>query len=83
MKIINESYDVLSDPNKRKKHDEWILGQERNTPNHNREKQPEQQRNRETINFNPPEPGICLYSDLTKDMQESIKDRINGKNKGL
>lgn len=29
MKIINEAYDVLSDPVKRKKHDEWIYNQEK------------------------------------------------------
>ncbi len=81
MKIINESYEILSDPNKRRKHDEWIVSQETKTPNNERVKQPEQQRNRETINFNPPESGECLYSDLTPEMKKNIKERISGANK--
>jgi DnaJ-class molecular chaperone len=32
MVIINDSYSVLSDPDKRKKHDEWIAGYETKSP---------------------------------------------------
>ena len=51
MKIIQHSYDVLSDPEARKKHDEWIAREEAKAENRRREqeKQEKEQRHKEEM----------------------------------
>lgn len=76
MKIINESYSVLSDPEERKKHDVWIRQQE--SPN-TYEKQPE--KNTSEIEFPAPISGAIRFSDLDETTKKRLKERVSGENK--
>jgi DnaJ-class molecular chaperone len=58
MKIINVSYEILSDPDKRKKHDVWILEQEEGYLDAN--KGPGVQ-DKSTIEFSPPVAGVFFF----------------------
>ena len=78
MKIINESYEVLSDPEKKKKHDEWIFRKE------NGEKEQisiEESNNQPAPDFVTPKSGAYAYKDLTNNEKEKLKNRIAGINK--
>lgn len=73
MKIINESYAVLSDPEARCRHDAWIL--ERESPETSEGKF---QRPRREIEFPPPVSGEVNFYDLDEETRKRIKDRALG-----
>lgn len=76
MKIINESYSVLSDPEERRKHDLWIRRQEGVNID---EGQPE--RASPEIEFPPPVSGEIRFDNLDYAAKQQIIDRVSGKNK--
>lgn len=76
MKIINESFAVLSDPEVRRKHDAWIQQQE--SPDTYEEKP---DRNTSEIEFPPPVSGDANFYELDKVAQEKLKERVSGTNK--
>lgn len=77
MKIINESYSVLSDPEARRRHDAWIVEQE--SPEASEDKS---QRHQREIEFPPPVSGEVNFYDLDEETRRRIKDRASGVNKG-
>lgn len=76
MKIINEAFAVLSDPEARRKHDAWIVEQESsNIPeNHSQD-------SGRKIEFSPPVSGEVNFYDLDTDTRKRIKERASGTNK--
>lgn len=83
MALINTSYEVLSDPEKRRKHDAWITSQEQDS-SHSAEAQrpqacqPEKSTDQEFI---PPHAGAFAYADLPSSARERLKKRVSGENK--
>lgn len=76
MKILNESYAVLSDPEARRRHDVWIVEQESpETP------EDYSQKSRREIEFPPLVSGEINYYDLDEETRKRIKDRASGVNK--
>jgi hypothetical protein len=73
MKIINRSYDALSDPESRIKHDEWISQQE--SPEIHT-KTPE--KNSTKVEFPPPISGEVNFNELDKVARSKIKVRVSG-----
>lgn len=78
MKIINESYEVLSDPEARQKHDLWIRQQESQRDYEDRAEHVE--RSKTEIEFPPPVAGEVNFYDLDKASQQKIKARASGLN---
>ena len=78
MSIINNSYEVLSNAEKRKQHDIWIKEQEsEQVASTSKSEQPQRQSNKEhSREFPPPVSGTCFYSDLPKNVQELIVSRV-------
>jgi hypothetical protein len=76
MKIINESYTVLSDPEARRRHDAWIIEQE--SPNTSEGKS---QRPQREVEFLPPISGEVNFYDLDEETRKRIKNRASGLNK--
>lgn len=75
MKIINESYSVLSDPKERKKHDDWVREQEKVNTNEN------QTKIKNEINFQLPISGEVQFNFLDSSTKKIIKERVTGKSK--
>jgi hypothetical protein len=76
MKIINESYGVLSDSEARRKHDAWILEQESSSTPENHSDD-----SRREIEFSPPVSGEVNFYDLDKDARRIARERASGTNK--
>jgi DnaJ-class molecular chaperone len=76
MKIINESYAVLSDPQARRRHDAWIIEQE--SPESSEVKTQRPTRENE---FPPPVSGEVNFYELDEETKKRIKDRASGVNK--
>ncbi len=78
MSLINTSYEVLSDTEKRRQHDIWIKEQEsEQVTSASKSEQPRRQsENEHSIEFPPPVSGTCLYSDLPKNVQELMISRV-------
>ncbi len=76
MKIINESYAVLSDPEARREHDAWILKQESPETYEGKPQRPQRE-----IEFPPPVSGEVNFYDLDGETRKRIKDRASGLNK--
>ena len=77
MSIINTSYEVLSDPKKRRQHDEWIKSQEQDySP------QPVNSKPSPETNYSPdfelPKSGNFVFDDLPDKVKENLKKRVNG-----
>lgn len=82
MTLINTSYEVLSDPNKRHEHDEWIKRQECSEPTQASRGQGTESRKTEAeIDFPPPTSGHCSYWDLPEPVRQRLDGRIAGKEK--
>ena len=83
MSIINTSYEVLSDPEKRKQHDTWIKEQENEqaTPTNQYERKSKKTETETAIDFPPPVAGSCFYDDLPKNVQEIILARVKQQEK--
>ena len=73
MKIINESYAVLSDPETRKKHDDWIRQQESYDAH---SEQPA--KNKNEIEFPLPVSGQFRFNELDEETQKRIEERASG-----
>lgn len=79
MMIINTAYEELSDPAKRKHHDEWIESQEQNSSS--QPKAPESSSQAyATLEFEPPKAGTFAFGDLPTEVKERLKRRIGGSN---
>lgn len=76
MKIINESYAVLSDSEARRKHDAWIVEVESSDAPKNRH-----QDYRRDVEFPPPVSGKINFYDLNEETKNKIKRRASGANK--
>jgi curved DNA-binding protein CbpA len=76
MKIINESYAVLSDPEARRRHDSWILEQESPGTYEGKPQRPQHE-----VEFPPPVSGEVNFYDLDEETRKRIKDRASGLNK--
>tara|TARA_R110002124_G_scaffold278446_1_gene450381 strand:- start:609 stop:1592 length:984 start_codon:yes stop_codon:yes gene_type:complete len=76
MKIINESYAVLSDPEARRRHDAWILEQESPEKFEGKPQRPQRE-----VGFPPPVSGEVNFYDLDEETRKRIKDRASGLNK--
>ena len=78
MSLINTSYEVLSDTEKRRQHDIWIKEQEsEQVTSASKSEQPRRpSENKHSIEFPPPVSGTCLYSDLPKNVQELMISRV-------
>lgn len=76
MKIINESYSVLSDSEKRALHDQWIAEQEGSS-----EKTKTSTPANDQVEVPAPTSGHCYYSDLSESEKQHFAKRINGENK--
>jgi len=76
MKIINESYSVLSDPEARRRHDAWIIEQESPETSESKSQRPQRE-----IEFPPPVSGEINFYDLDEETRKRIKDRASGLNK--
>jgi DnaJ-class molecular chaperone len=82
MSLINTSYEVLSDPVKRKQHDEWIRQQEGTEPDSAKEEaKPGPTQTQAGINFQPPTAGICDFTSLPSSVKEQLVARTTGANK--
>lgn len=76
MKIINESYAVLSDSEARRKHDAWIVEQESSdTP------EDHAQNSQKEIEFPLPVSGEISFYELDGETKKIIKERASGNNK--
>ncbi|MFK5950216.1 MAG: J domain-containing protein [Methylococcales bacterium] len=80
MKIINESYDVLSNADKRKRHDIWIVEQEGASGSVNNNQKNQQRSPHNSINIKPPEAGKSIFSELDSESKKNILERVSGKN---
>ena len=76
MRIINESYDVLSDVEKRSKHDAWISSIESNT-GETVKPPPQGETARDTATFMPKK-GSAVYNDLNSKLKALLKARVSG-----
>lgn len=76
MKIINDSYAVLSDPEARRRHDAWIMEQESPETSEGRSQRPQRE-----VEFPPPVSGEVNFYDLDEETRKRIKDRASGLNK--
>lgn len=76
MKIINESYAALSDPDARRRHDAWILEQELPETYQDESQRPQRQ-----IETPPPLSGEINFYDLDEETKKRIKNRASGVNK--
>jgi curved DNA-binding protein CbpA len=80
MALINNSYEVLSNPEKRFEHDEWIKRQERSGPAKFGEDQgPKPTRTNNEIESSPPVSGQCSYWQLPESVRERLDARVSGK----
>lgn len=94
MKIINQSYSVLSDPEARRRHDEWIREQQTENTEHksqsSNDKDSRAGKAEETAsrsyNSNAfdgshlPKSGSAKFSDLDRETQQILRSRVNGQN---
>lgn len=76
MKMIDDAYAVLSDPEARSRHDAWIAEQESPTP----VKENVGSDSIREIEFSTPVPGHINFYDLDEDSQRRIKERALGLN---
>ena len=78
MSIINNSYEVLSDTEKRRQHDIWIKEQEsEQVASASKSEQPQRKSESEySIEFPPPVSGSCFYKDLPLNVQTLILARV-------
>jgi hypothetical protein len=82
MSLINTSYEVLSDPVKRKQHDEWIRQQEGTEPHSaTEEAKTGPTQTQADINFQPPTAGSCDFASLPSSVKEQLVARTTGANK--
>lgn len=86
MKVLNEAYAVLSDPEQRRRHDLWIREQEQEAgPQAIRQQQetrrepPKEQPGKADFQFNAPAAGEALYSELTSWEQQRLRARASEK----
>ena len=78
MSLINTSYEVLSDPVKRKQHDDWIRQQEGAVPASKTEARAKPTQAQTDINFQPPTAGSCDFSALPSSVKEQLVARTTG-----
>jgi hypothetical protein len=79
MTLINTSYEVLSDADKRRQHDAWIAAEESSAePQKHKAHQPAKAPDQE---FVPPHTGTFANSDLPTSTREKLKQRVSGKYK--
>lgn len=82
MSLINTSYEVLSDPVKRKQHDEWIRQQEGAEPASPTEAKASPTTQTHTdINFQTPIAGSCDFASLPSSVKEQLVSRTTGATK--
>lgn len=81
MSLINTSYEVLSDPAKRKQHDEWIRQHEGTEPEYPKEAKPNSTQTQIDINFQQPTAGSCDFASLPSSVKEQLVARTAGANK--
>ena len=81
MSLINTSYEVLSDPVKRKQHDDWIRQQEGAVPASKTEARAKPTQAQTDINFQPPTAGSCDFSALPSSVKEQLVARTTGASK--
>ena len=79
MTLINTSYEVLSDPQKRAEHDDWIRRQE--GQGQAAEARSQQKPSEPEIEFPPPASGQCNYWDLPEPVRKRIDARVAGQEK--
>lgn len=82
MTLINASYEVLSDAEKRRQHDAWIAAQEQGAPScaetqKPQTRQPDKAGDQE---FVPPHTGAFAYANLPASAREKLKKRVSGEN---
>lgn len=81
MSLLNTSYEVLSDPAKRKQHDEWIQQQEGREPVSLPEAKSRPTQTQTDVNFQPPTAGSCEFAALPSSLKEQLVARTTGVNK--
>ena len=79
MTVINSSYAVLSDPQKRTSHDVWISTEESANVRQDTSEREQQATAEPEIEFPPIVAGKCLLSELPKICQAKILERIGGR----
>lgn len=80
MALINGSYEVLSNPEKRSEHDAWIKRQEESEQANSREEPNAQaNRNEPEMEFSPPVSGQCSYWDLPEPVRARLDARVSGR----
>ena len=83
MTLVNTSYEVLSDPEKRRQHDAWIAAQEQSSPK-SAETQKPQARQPDRAGdqgFVLPHAGAFAYADLPASVREKLKKRVSRENR--
>jgi hypothetical protein len=83
MTLINTSYEVLSDAEKRRQHDAWIAAQEQGAPSRAETQEPQARQPEKSAaqEFVSPHPGAFAYANLPASAREKLKNRVSGKNK--
>ncbi len=76
MVVINQSYDVLSDPERRKQHDAWIRSQELKPAAQNSESAPRDSASRRGAGILMPQKGSVLFKDLTEAAKGKLRARV-------
>lgn len=83
MALINTSYEVLSNPEKRRQHDAWIKVQEQGAFSSSETQEPQAHQPEESNDrdFVPPLAGTFSYEDLPASAREKLQKRMSGENK--
>lgn len=76
MAVINQSYDVLSDPDRRRQHDDWIRAHEVEETGKRTESASYGPSTTQPPGIRMPEKGSALFSDLTDAAKERIRARV-------
>lgn len=83
MALINTSYEVLSNPEKRRQHDAWIKVQEQGASRSAETQEPQapQPEKSSAEGFLPPRAGAFSYEDLPASAKDKLQKRLSNENK--